>query len=541
MRKSPPNIHLEIQRRGERYFGVIRSSFREDGKVKHTNHGRIPGLDLDRLKLIQAAFRDDVVVKGTRKSLEILNSREHGASAALVKLAKDIGLDETIHAMNPRWTRYCLAMIVGRVIFQGSKLALSNVGEDSCLWENVGLKGEIDVNRCYEAMDKLLDRQKTIQKTLAKKHLNDGCLVLYDITSTYFEGEYEDSGLIKFGYSRDKKRGRKQVVIGLIANEKGCPIGLEVFEGNTQDASTVAGKIKEVREEYGVEDIIFVGDRGMITKTNYDTFQENLLMISALTRPQIQELLEEKTIQLSYFDTEETVEIIDPNDPKRRYCLCKNPDLEAEKKRSRLERLEKTRLALEKIELKKGKPELIGAKLERVFEKYKTRKYFYWAISDKEDGKARLSWRQENDIVAEDASIDGCYIIHTNVPAEQMDKREVVANYKKLQFVETAFRNMKTVRLELRPVFHRTDERIRSHIFLCMLAYYLQWHMQQRLKPWMEEAGEGRKRNRSLAGAIRRLESIRKNRVSLNGVEFSENTRPDKEQREILDLMKTKL
>jgi len=260
--KSLRPVHLEIQTHRTNPVGVLRSSFREGDKIRHTNHGRLTGLALDQLKLIQAAFRGEVVPKHSPQAFQTLNSREYGASYALLQLAKELELDRALYSRNEPWVQDCLAMIVGRVIYAGSKLALSNQWKNTALWELCGVTGPVDVeDHCYLPMDRLLERQRAIQRTLASKHLKNGHLVLYDITSTYFEGAYVESEIVLFGYNRDGKKGHEQVVLGLLCNAEGCPVGVEVFAGNTQDASTVVAKIQELRRDYGLKEVTFVGDR----------------------------------------------------------------------------------------------------------------------------------------------------------------------------------------------------------------------------------------------------------------------------------------
>ena len=233
--KKPLKYHLEIQEYGGKYSGLIRTSFRIKGKVKHTTHGRLTGMTLEELRMVQAALRGDVVLKSSPDATKVGESKEYGASCAILELAKELDMDTIIYSRpGEQWVKDVLAMIVGRVVYAGSKLALSNLSKDTALWELSGIEGGVDVDtHCYDAMDRLFMRQKAIQKTLAGRHLKNGSLVLYDITSSYFEGEYRESDIVLFGYNRDGKKGHEQMVIGLICNEEGCPVGVEVFPGNT--------------------------------------------------------------------------------------------------------------------------------------------------------------------------------------------------------------------------------------------------------------------------------------------------------------------
>lgn len=538
--KLARRVHLEIQTHRANPVGVLRSSFRDGDKVKHLNHGRITGLALDQLQLIQAAFRGEVVPKDSPQAFQTLNSREYGASHALLQLAQELELDRALYSRKEPWVQDCLAMIVGRVVYAGSKLALSNQWKNTALWELCGVAGPVDVeDHCYGPMDRLLERQKAIQRALARKHLQKGHLVLYDITSTYFEGAYVESQIVLFGYNRDGKKGHEQVVLGLLCNAEGCPVGVEVFAGNTQDASTVVAKIQELRKDYGLKEITFVGDRGMITQTNAEALKEvkGLHTISALTHRQIVQLVERKVIQAELFDEKKIAEVIDPDNPKQRYCLCRNPQTGVRETTTRQRLLDRTREALDKIvkRKKKGSTQRLSAQVGKILARYKMGKFVEWQIE-----AGRLKWHFHQAHIEQEKLFDGCYIISTTVSPEQMNQKEVVGAYKNLSVVEQAFRNLKTVSLEIRPVYHKKDERIRSHVFLCVLAFYLQWHMQQRLQPLFQADGEGKNRQWTVESVIERLMGIRKERVKVAGVEFDQVSQADEEQQKILDLLKGK-
>jgi transposase len=539
MASSP--VHLEIQTHRANPVGVLRSSFRQEGKIKHSNHGRITGLSLDQLKLIQAAFRGEVLPKDSPQALRILASKEYGASYALLQLAQELELPQAIYSRKEPWVQDCLAMIVGRVVYAGSKLALSNQAKNTALWELCGVSGWVDVEaHCYAPMDRLLARQKAIQRALAAKHLESGHAVLYDITSTYFEGAYAQSDLVLFGYNRDGKNGHEQVVFGLLCNAQGCPVGVEVFAGNTQDAATVVDKIQELRRDYRLEKVTFVGDRGMITQAKARELKkvEGLQTITALTHRQIVELLERQVIKAELFDEKKIVEVIDPDNPKQRYCLCRNPETAERERATRQRLLDLTQAGLGKItgRKKKSAAERLGAQVGKLLARYKMGKFVQWEIVE-----GRLQWRWKEEAIAQEKLFDGCYVVSTDVSAEQMKETEVVKAYKKLSLAEQAFRNLKTVALEIRPVYHKKDDRIRSHVFLCVLAYYVQWHMEQRLKPLFEEDGQGKHRQWTVENVLERLKGIRRQRVSLGAVEFDQVSQPDEEQQKILDLLKVRL
>ena len=538
---TPRPLHLEIQKHRRHVYGLIRSSYRENGRVKHTTHGRLTGMNLSQLKLVQAAFRGDVIPMDSPDALRISESKEYGASAAALALAHELGLDRAIYSRRETWVDDVLAMIVGRLVFAGSKLALSNQWKNTALWELRGVMGPVDVDvHCYAPMDRLLARQADIEKTLAARHLKEGRLVLYDITSSYFEGAYDASDLVLFGYNRDGKRGHEQMVVALVCNEEGCPVGVEVFPGNTQDASTVPQKIAHIRQAYGVKEIIFVGDRGMITQASAEQVQglDGLNLISALTHRQIVELLDRKVITPELFDEKNIVEVIDPLDLRRRYALCRNPQSAQRETTTRQRLLDLTQTGLDKIAHAKrcGTAEKIGSRVGRVLQQYKMGKFVTWEVKD-----GRLHWQFNQERIAAELLLDGCYVICADVKPEAMSAENLVVAYKKLRFVETAFRNLKTVQLELRPVFHKTDDRIRAHVFLCVLAYYLQWHMKQRLQPLFDADGEGKNRQWTFENVIQRLMAIRREKISLAGVEFFQITTPEPDQQGILDLLKVRL
>ena len=439
-------------------------------------------------------------------------------------------------------------MIIGRIIYQGSKLFLSHQWKNSALWELCGTEGPVDVDEhCYEPLDRLLERQDAIQKQLAKTHLSNGCIVLYDITSSYFEGQYEESEIVQFGYNRDGKRGHEQIVIGLLTNAEGCPVAVEVFPGNTQDASTVEGKVKELREKYGVSELVLVGDRGMITASNEEKLAalpeaEGLKIISALTHRQMVELLARTAHQPELFDDKHIIEISDPTSPGHRYCLCRNPHSAVRETTTREALLQRTREELTRIAGRK-KPadaELIGAQVGKLLAKTKMGKHLNWRVVE-----GRLEWSIDEESVAAAKALDGCYVIKTTVSAEAMDKDQVVSRYKSLTRVEQAFRNMKTVSLEMRPIHHKTDQRIRAHVFLCMLAYYLQWHLKQRLAPLFAAQADAlasnvlqaKDRALTLASILETLKSQRRNQVSVGGASFQQITEPTPEIQTILDLL----
>jgi transposase len=324
---------------------------------------------------------------------------------------------------------------------------------------------------------------------------------------------------------------------------------VEVYPGNTKDETTVIDKVHEIKRDYGIEKIIFVGDRGMITQSNIEALKDegDLQMVGALTHGEMMTLLKEKVIELDLFDEQKIHEVTDPANPSRRYCLCRNPLTAQRESATRQRLLDLTATALDAIATYKRKTtvEQLGARVGKVLTKYKMGKFIQWSIdadpAHLTSQKHRLVWSVDTDKVAQEAKFDGCYIISTDVDKAQMNTVEVVNAYKSLTFVERAFRNLKTVQLEIRPVYHKNDDRIRSHVFLCMLAYYLQWHMEQRLAPLFQDDGEGENRRWTFRGVIDCLAQITRNRIAVNGIEFDQNSTPTEEQKQILNLLEVKM
>lgn len=526
MKFKSDSLHFEIMKGTTKPSGYIRNSYREGGKVRHQTISRINGLSLEQLQNMKAAFDGETIKLG---DVVISNGREYGASAMLYDLAKKIGLDKLIYSRNEPWVRNALAMIIGRIVYQGSKLALSRAQEISCLWDICGVHdAEIDVNsHCYDAMDELLARQSLIQKKLAAKHLADGAVILYDITSSYLEGDYEGSESVAFGHNRDKKRGKKQIVIALICTKDGCPVAVEVFKGNTSDCTTVMPKINEIRADYGISRFVFVGDRGMIKQKIIDECGD-IDTVTALTHSAMKKLCEEKNVQLSLFDKNITTEVILPEEPQVRYGLCKNPLKAEEDAATRRALIEKTEGMLKEIATPKKKTDAktLAARAAKVFFKYKTEKYFNWEIED-----LKIVYSRKQEVIVSAEKYDGLYVIRSNVPADAMSISEVVETYKSLANIEQAFRNMKTVALEIRPVYHRTDDRIKAHVFLCMLSYYLLWHLNKLLAPFYE-ANPSYTRDH----VMEVMKSLQKCKLTIAGISTEIIAEPAENQRIIQNL-----
>jgi hypothetical protein len=383
-----------------------------------------------------------------------------------------------------------IAMIGARILEPGSKLATARAFHPetatSSLAAVLGLDEAIDETHLYGCLDWLLQRQQSIENAFAKRHLSEGSLVLYDVSSTYFEGRR--CPLAQFGHSRDERKGNLQIVFGLLTNSEGCPVAVEVFDGNTGDPKTVAAQVEKLRQRFQLKRVILVGDRGMLTSTRIRADlkpQEGLQWISALKSVQIQKLVAGGALQLSLFDQQDLAEIQHPSYPGERLIACRNPLLAEERGRKRDELLEATEKQLRKIaqatQRKKqplrGRQE-IGLAVGKVLGRYKMGKHFRLFIED--DG-FRCERKQDN--IDREAALDGIYVIRTSVPAEDRSSERVVADYKRLADVERAFRSLKSVDLKIRPIYHHLADRVKAHVFLCMLSYYVEWHMRRALAP----------------------------------------------------------
>lgn len=530
-------VRFHLDKNGIRKpYGLFRESFRDGKKVSHRTLGQVAGLPLTTLEAIRSLLKS-----GNPKDKEQndTDSREHGAVAAVWEVAKRIGLDKIIYSKKESWREIIVATIIGRLVYQGSKLSLTNIFCDSSLWELAGYEALVrpDVDDVYEAMDRLLERQDHIQQKLAARHFENGCVILYDITSSYMEGE--NCTLAAFGHNRDGKKGHPQIVIGLLTTKDGCPVGVEVYQGNTADQSTVMGWVNHLKEKYHLENVIFVGDRGMLTTARIkEVVAAGFRTVSALTHRRMASLLKQGVFQLGLFDEQNIVEVVDPEQPRVRYMLCRNPIQGVKETETRAKLLVKTEEKLREIASsnKKRTNEELAALVGRWLNKWKMAKFFNWEVNE-----GKLTWIQKDLQIAEDKDLDGCYVICTDVAVNEMDKESVVATYRGLMAVDRDFRQMKTVQLEVRPTFHWREDRVRAHVFLCTLALYIQWHMKRDLAPLWATNGAGKKRRWSFPEVLLRLKGIRRQTSLICGQKCTTMTAPDEEQANILKLLKVSL
>jgi hypothetical protein len=475
-RNSPPAV-------------LLRESYREGGKVKKRTIANLSKLPMDVIDQLRILLHGGHAVESFEKSIEVLRSLPHGHVAAVLGTLIKTGLDHIISSEKSRELSLILAMIIARIIEPQSKLAtargLDPETASSSLGEVLGLES-VTENDLYFAMDWLSGEQERIENTLAAKHLQGGALVLYDITSTYFEGR--TCPLAHLGYSRDGKPDKLQIVIGLLCAPDGCPVAVEVFEGNCSDSSTVESQVKKVQDRFGIERVVLVGDRGMITETRLrkglrDT--EGLDWITALRAPQISKLVAGGAIQLGVFDKRDMAEITHPDYPDERLIVCRNPLLALDRARTREALLHRTEGELEKVKLATSRPkrrlkgkEKIGLRVGKVIGKFKMAKHFLIAIEEES-----FSYERDLASIAEEVALDGIYVLRTSVPKEILATNETVGAYKSLSQVERAFRSLKSIDLKIRPIHHRLADRVKTHVFLCMLAYYVEWHMRKVLAP----------------------------------------------------------
>jgi Transposase DDE domain len=466
---------------------LLRRTYREDGKVKHETLGNLSHLPPHAIDAVRRSLAGEHLVSAD-EGFEIVRSLPHGHVAATLGVVRKLGLERLLGSRRCRERDLVTAMIVARIVEPGSKLATGRaVHRDtahSTLGELLGVE-DAATDELYAAMDWLLPRQGRIEAALAKRHLQ-GTLVLYDVTSTYFEGR--TCPLAKLGYSRDGQRGKLQIVIGLLCDPEGRPVAVEVFDGNTGDPTTLAPQIEKLRQRFGIERVVLVGDRGMLTSARIrDELRpvEGLSWISALRGPAIAKLVEQGAIEPSLFDQRDLAEITSPDYPGERLMVCRNPLLADERGRKRNELLAATEKELAKIVAavtREHRPlrgaARIGVRVGRVADRYKVAKHFEMTITDDSFTHARKMPQ-----IHAEAALDGLYVIRTDVPAEQMSAEQTVRNYKSLSVVERAFRSIKTIDLKVRPIHHRKAERVRAHVLLCMLAYYVEWHMRQALAP----------------------------------------------------------
>jgi hypothetical protein len=472
---------------------LLRESYREDGKVRKRTLANLSCLSAEVIEGLKVLLRGGVAVPSAEAVFAVERSLPHGHVAAVLGSARGCGAATWFGSAPKELQPLLLAMVVARVIAPSSKLATHRLLHDDTASSSLGRVlgvGQCSAEELYKALDWLHEAQPAIERRLARQHLAGSTLVLYDLTSTWLTGRCCE--LAARGHSRDGKRDDPQIVFGLICTAQGCPIAVEVFPGNTGDPATVAAQVSKLRERFGfgIEHIVWAGDRGMLTSARIEQVlkPQGMDWVSSLRAPQIAQLAAEHgPFQPTLFDERNLLEISSEHFAGERLIVCRNPLLAEERARKRGELLAATEADLAKIAAatqRERNPlrgeKAIALRVGRVIERFHMGKHIELSITD-----SAFSWQRRDDAIAQEAALDGLYVIRTSVSAEQLDAAAAVAAYKSLSNVERAFRSMKTVDLHVRPVFHYSAPRVRAHVFLCMLAYYVEWHMRERLKPML--------------------------------------------------------
>jgi transposase len=477
-RNSPPAI-------------LLRESYRDGDKFKKRTLANLSDWPAAKIEALRRVLHDEAVAPTDQQALTLLRSLPHGHVVAALGTLRKLGLARVLSqgGRQPRReVMLCIAMIVARLIDPASKLATARGLDDEtaiCSLGQVLELGAVDEQELYETLDWLVGQQERIEQSLARRHLQNGTLVLYDVTSTYFEGR--TCPLAKLGYNRDGQRGKLQIVIGLLCTAEGCPVAVEVFEGNVGDPSTLADQISKLKQRFRLARVVLIGDRGLITEARIEETVKpaGLNFVTALRAPAIRSLAEASSIQLSLFDQRDLAEISSPDYPSERLIVCRNPLLADERTRKRSELLAATEKDLLRIQTRvrrakkplRGKDKIALA-VGAVINHYKVAKHFVVTITDDD-----LTFERKAEQIHAEAALDGIYVLRTDLKPEVLDATATVRAYKGLASVERAFRSLKTIDLEVRPIHHRRAHRVRAHVLLCMLAYYVEWNMRQALKP----------------------------------------------------------
>ena len=510
-RNSPPAI-------------LLRQAVREGKRIRKVTLANLSDWPEEQLASLKLVLKGTSVVP-VEEAFTITRSLPHGHVAATLGVLRSVGLERILDRTPSRERDLIVAMIVARILEPASKLAtvrgLEVETASSSLGSWLGL-GTVSEDELYQAMDWLLERQSAIEKQLARRHLEHGSVVLYDLTSTYFEGRH--CPLAHYGHSRDERPGNLQIVFGLLTDQGGCPVAVEVFEGNTGDPKTVASQVEKLRSQFALERVILVGDRGMLTsaRIEQDLRSSGLDWITALRSPQIRHLVDSGYLQLSLFDQQDLAEITHPDYVGERLIACRNPLLAEERARKRQELLAACEKRLEQITAateRKQRPlrgkEKIGMAIGRALGRYPMSKHFTFLIEED-----HFTYTRKQDSIAAEAALDGIYVLRTSVAEQALSAAETVRQYKRLSVVERAFRSLKSVDLKVRPIHHHLADRVRAHILLCMLAAYLEWHIKRALMPLLftdeePEAGEALRAS-VVAPAERSPAALRKVHTQLN-------------------------
>ena len=530
-RNSPPAI-------------LLRESYRDGGKIKKRTIANLSSWRTDIIEGLRTLLKGGKVAAADQETIVVRRALPHGHVAAVLGTLRDIGLDRLLGPAGNRCRDLVIAMIVARLIAPASKLATARMLDPLTaafsLGETLGL-GAVDEDELYVALDWLGERQEAVEKALARKHLRAGMLVLYDVSSSYVEGRCCE--LAQLGYNRDGKKGKLQIVYGLLCARDGCPVAIEVFEGDTADPRTLATQIDKVKKRFALDHVVLVGDRGMITQARIDgeIAPAGLDWITALRAPAIRELAEAGALQMSLFDQRDMAAITSPDYPGERLIVCRNRDLARERARKREDLLAATEkdLAIIAAAVRRARKPLrgeaaIALKVGAVVNRHKMAKHFDLVI-----GEASFAFHRKAAAIAAEAALDGIYVVRTSLPKRTLGDAAAVGAYKSLAQVERAFRSLKTVDIHLRPIFHWTTPRVRAHVFLCMLAYHVEHHMRARLAPMLyDDRSRGRRRHahehRRQGRALRRRQAQANDRPHRRRIAGPQLPQPARRSRHLL-------
>jgi transposase len=466
----------------------LRESVRENGKVKKRTLANLSCLPTEVIEGLRILLAGGKALPADQKPFSILRSWPHGHVAAVLGVMRSLGFDRLLSKAGDRTRDLIMALVACRLLEPASKMATARMLHPESAANSLGEAlqlGTVSEDDLYHALDWLVTHQPNIEKTLAKRHLYNGALVLYDLSSSYVEGRCCE--LAKLGYSRDGKKGTLQIVYGLLCSADGCPVAVEVFEGNTADPMTLTEQISKLKERFQLNHVILVGDRGMITQARIDEELKpaGLDWISALRGDAIKGLFVQESFQLSLFEERDLAGITSPEYPGERLIVCRNPELRKRRAKKREELVCATESALSKIVQRVQRSvnplsgrEKIGIAVGKVIDKYKMAKHFDLSIDE-----TNFSFQRKSEQITREAALDGMYIVRTSLPQESLPDAQAVSAYKSLSHVERAFRAIKATSLEIRPIYHWRAQRVRAHVLLCMLAYYVEWHMRCKLAP----------------------------------------------------------
>ncbi len=499
-----------IPNRGSPPAILLREGYREAGAVKTRTLANLSKLPADAIAALRQVLKGDTLIKAD-SAFEALTSHHHGHVQAVLNAMQRLGFAHLIASRPSRQRNLVVAMVAARILAPDSKLATTRWWHVTTLPALLGVS-DADEDDLYAAMDWVLTRQPRIEKTLAARHLHNDGMALYDLSSSYVEGR--TCPLAARGHNRDGKKGKLQVNYGLLTNHRGVPVAVSVFKGNTGDPTTLLPQVDKVRQDFGLERVVLVGDRGMIAQKQVDALRtlDGVDWVAALRPGAIRTLLDGGALQLGLFDERNLFELTHPDFPDERLVACRNPDLAKRRAHTRTSLLEATATELEKVRRMVGRGRLrgqdaIGVRVGKVVNKYKVAKHVTLTIED-----ARFDFDITPDTVAAEAVLDGIYVLRTSLSEERLSAEDTVRSYKRLTQVERAFRSLKTVDLEIRPIHHRLEHRVRAHIFLCMLAYYVLWHMLEAWRPLLfgDEAHHAKATRDAVAPATRSEAALRK-------------------------------